>query len=49
MCTNNLEWLKNLLLEHQKEVMIMCEESCWCWNIEQAILKIEKKEEDCDE
>ena len=43
MCANNLEWLKNLLAQHQKEVMIMCEETCWCWDLEQRKMKIGDK------
>ncbi len=38
---NDLEQLMDLLDRHQKKAMITCEETCWCWDIEQAILKIE--------
>ena len=33
--------LVRLLNEHRNEAMITCAESCWCWDVEKAIMKIE--------
>jgi hypothetical protein len=34
---------QNIIKIHRNKVIITCEESCWCWDIERALLESEVK------
>lgn len=41
----NLIMIENILNYHRNIVKITCEETCWCWDIEEAINKYQKNKE----
>lgn len=33
--------LQQILNAHRERDLITCEESCWCWSVEEALVKLE--------
>ena len=41
---NTKKLLTLIVEEHRIDAQITCKEDCWCWDIEQAILKLESQQ-----